>query len=198
MSRGLKCGLGVGVLAFSLVACGHGEGLPDSSAQVTGVKSEFRTQGGAYVVCSAVIRPDGTLSTRTALAVYFTATEAVKTATVALRGQPTSQYDAFYVQTAAPSQLSVRPGNPYRLLLSAASTSAVYLAQPSHIQTLAVRPPGQVVKVNVVRATNRQDFSFSPQVTVNGAGMTGSDRSALALPVYGACTVLSTDASDTL
>ncbi|MGY2892983.1 hypothetical protein [Deinococcus sp. UYEF24] len=203
MSRGLRCGWGVGVLAFALVACGHGEGVPDSSAQVVSVKSEFRTQGGAYVACNTVTRPDGTLSTRTGLAVYFTATGAVKAATVALKGQPTSQYDAFYVQTAAPGQLGVLPASTYRLLLSANATSAVYLSKPSRVQTLAVRPPGQVVKVNVVRASNRQDYSFFPQVTVNGAGASGSDRSAsfppaLALPVYGACTVLSVDASDTL
>lgn len=208
MSRGLRCGWSVGVLAFTLVACGNGKGVPDSTAQVVSVKSEFRTQSGAYVACNTVIRPDGTLSTQTGLAVYFSADGAVKSATVALKGQPTSQYDAFYVQTAAPSQLSVLPGNTYRLLFSANATSAVYLSKPSRVQTLTVRPPSQVVKVKVVRATNRQEYSFFPQVTVtsvepNSAETGGSDRAspflpALALPVYDTCTVLSFDASNTL
>ncbi|WP_407570555.1 hypothetical protein [Deinococcus altitudinis] len=203
MAKRLKSGLGVGVLASTLIACGHGEVVPDGSAQVVNVKSEFRTQSGAYVACNTVTWPDGALGTRTGMAVYFTASGAVKAATVALKGQPTSQYDAFYVQTAAPGQLSVLPGNTYRVLLSANATSAVYLSKPSRVQTLAVRPAGQVVKVNVVRATNRQDYSFFPQVTVNGSGASENDRSAaflpaLGLPVYGACTVLSVDASDTL
>lgn len=190
--------MGAGVLAFALVACGNGDVVPGSTVQVTNVKSEFKTQSGTYVACNTVTRPDGTLGTRTGLAVYFTAGGTVKSATVALKGQPTSQYDAFYVQTAAPGQLSALPGNTYRVLLSANATSAVYLSQPSRVQTLAVRPLGQVVKVNVVRATNRQDFAFSPQVTVSGIGTPGSEHSALALPVYDTCTVLSVDASDTL
>ena len=198
MSRRPKCWLGVGVTALALVACGNGEGVPDSTVQVVGVRSEFRTQGGADVACNTVTRPDGTVSTHTGLAVYFTSSGAVKAATVALRGQPTSQYDAFYIQTAAPGQLRVLPDSTYRLLLSANSTSAVYLSRPSRVQMLAVRPPSQVVKMKVVRATNRQEYSFSPQVTVNSARTSGSGRSTLALPVYDTCTVLSTDASDSL
>ena len=198
MQRRLKSWWGVGVTAFALVACGTGEGRPDGSVQVTEVKSEFRTQSGVYVACNTVTQASGAVSTQTGFSVSFSTTDAVKTATVALKGQPTSQYDAFYVQTATPSQLSVGADHTYRLLLSANATSAVYLSQPSHVQTLTVRPPSQVLKVKVVRATNRQAFSFYPQVTVSSAGTSESDRSALAFPVYDTCTVLPTAISDKL
>jgi hypothetical protein len=201
MSRRLHCWLGVGVTAFALVACGSGEDVPGragqgaSTVQVVGVKSEFRTQAGLDVACNTVKQRGGGVSTQTGFAVTFRSDRPVKSATVTLRGQPTSQYDALYTQTAAPGQLGSLAGGTYRVLLSANATSAVYLSDPSRVQTLTVRPPDQTLKVKVVRVSNRQGYSFSPEVRVNSAGTSESGRFALSIPVYDTCTVLSTDAT---
>ena len=198
MASGLKYWVGASTVALALVACGNGEGTPESSVQAMTLKTEFRAQGGGYVACNTVTYPDGTLSAQTALAVYFATDRAVKAATVSLRGQPTSQYDAFYTQTVMPGQLNGLQGGTYRLLLSANATSALYLSKPSRVQALAVLPASDTVKVKTVRATHRQEYSFYPKVTVNSAGNSRSYRSEQSIPVYDACTVLSTDASDTL
>lgn len=197
MASGLKWWIGAGTVLFALVACGSGGSVPESGVQVMTLKTEFRAQDGNYVACNTVTYPDGTLSAQTALAVSFVTDRDVKSAIVSLKGQPTSQYDAFYTQTVLPSQLNALQGGAYRLLLSINSTSALYLSKPSRVQALTVRPASQAVKVKAVRAAHRQEYRFSPAVSVNGAGTSGSSLEQT-VPVYDACTVLSTDVSDTL
>ncbi len=198
MASGLRYWVGACTVALALVACGSGGSMPESSVQVMTLKTEFRAQSGEYVACNTATYPDGTLSAQTALAVYFVTDRTVKTASVSLKGQPTSQYDAFYTQSVLPSQLNVLQGSMYRLLLSANATSALYLSKPSRVQALTVRSTSDAVKVKTVRATHRQEYSFYPEVTVNSAGISSNSRSEQSVSVYDACTVLSTDASDIL
>ena len=198
MASGLRYWVGACTVALALVACENSESTPESSVQVTVLKTEFRAQSGDYVACNTVTYPDGTLSAQTALAVHFVTDKVVETATVSLKGQPTSQYDAFYIQSVLPNQLNVLQGGVYRLLLSANATSALYLSEHSRVQALAVRPTSDAVKVKTVRAAYRQEYSFYSKVTVNSAGISSNSRSEQSIPVYDACTVLFTNVSDTL
>jgi len=195
MDRTRSTGLVIGTLAVLLAACGSGAPSPTLTAKFGDLRTEYRTKSGTYVGCNNTQQLGGS-TTRTSFALRFTLSGRLDTATLALKGTTSSQYDAFYTQTLTGSQLArLQTGAPdsgaYRAILSANASSSLYLSQPSGTQTLSVGAAAQTVKVKLVRTFGLPTSGMYAQVTADGPQGTSSVATSTdTVPVYERCTVL--------
>ena len=204
MDRTLSTGLVIGSLAVLFAACGSGAPAPGSAVKVGELRTEYRTKAGTYVGCNNTLQLGGGSTTRTSFALRFTFTGRADTATLALKGTTSSQYDAFYTQTLTGNQLArlqtgAQDSSAYRAVLSANASSSLYLSQPSGTQTLTVGAAAQAVKVKLVRVSGLPTSGMYAQVSTEGT-QTGTSvaTSTDTVPVYDRCTVLADAGSDRL
>lgn len=203
MNRRPSTGLGLGIFAVLLAACGNTMPAPGAAVKITELRTEYRTKTGAYVGCNNTQQPGGGSTTRTSFALRFTVTGKADAATLALKGTTSSQYDAFYTQTLTGSQLArlqtgTQESGTYRAVLSANATSSLYLSQPNGSQTLSVGSGVQGTKVKLVRVTGLPTGGMYAQVGTDLMQTeSGLATSADTIPVYDRCTVLA-DSGDRL
>lgn len=184
-------------LCGTLASCGGGvSNSGDSGAflQFDKIATSYQdasdpTQPYGSVACDVAYGPGNATTSKTQVAVYFTAAGTVSSVRIQLLGKSNSQFDGNFDTTVSGSQLQSLGGNQFKYVFDADSGT--------NPLPLAIIPTPTQTTVKVVNTPNAYLGDFYAKLTItDGNGNFGSVQSP-SIHVYDTCDVTS-DTGQTL